>query len=135
MYPKKGELNKDRYIEGLKAKLFFMMFWFYGFFNVGKICIENPVPSRIYGLPKHTQTVQPYEYGHPYTKKTYFWLFGLPKLMPTDIVSPLGMYVNGNSAIWKKQAEHGVVYGKEKSPKYRSKSFDNISKAMAEQWG
>lgn len=135
LYPKKGELNKERFIDGLKAKAFFMYFYLYGWFGCGKICIENPIPSRVYELPKPSQAIQPYEYGHPFTKKTYLWEFGLPPLTPTDVVEPVGPYVCGNSEIWKKQAAKGVVYGKEKSAKHRSKSFDGISRAMAEQWG
>lgn len=135
LYPKAGQLDKDRYINGLMAKLFFMTFWLYGWFGCGKIAIENPVALTAYELPKRSQLIQPYEHGHPYTKKTCLWLFGLPNLNPTNIVKPLGMYVNGNSDIWKRQASEGVVYGKEKSAKHRSKSFDGISKAMAEQWG
>lgn len=135
LYPKKGQLDKDRYIEGLKAKEFFMAFWYYGYYGAGRIVIENPIPSSIYGLPKPTQAIQPYEHGHPYTKKTYLWEFGVPPLMPTDIVVPLGPYVCGNSEIWKKQAAAGKVYGKEKSAKHRSKTFPGVAKAMAEQWG
>ena len=98
------------------------------------IAIENPIPSKIYNSPPYTQIIQPYEYGHPYTKKTCLWLKGLPKLQPTNIVEPKGMWVNGNSAIWKKQAKSGEVSGKSKDPKERSKTFPGIAKAMAEQW-
>ena len=135
LYPKKGQLNKDRYIEGLKAKELFMALWYYGYYGAGKICIENPIPSTIYGLPSATQVIQPYEFGHPFTKKTYLWEFGIPPLLPTEIVVPVGPYVCGNSEIWKKQAAAGVFYGKEKSAKHRSKTFQGIAKAMAEQWG
>ena len=100
-----------------------------------KICIENPIPLSVVELPKKTQVIQPYEFGHPYTKKTYLWLKGLPNLVPTNIVEPVGPYVCGNSEIWKKQAAKGVVYGKEKSAKHRSKTFEGIARAMAEQWG
>lgn len=134
LYPKKGELNKDRFIEGLIAKEFFMAFWWYGFFG-GRIAIENPVPSRIFKLPNKTQVIQPYEYGHPYTKKTYLWEFNIPPLIPTNIVDPVGPYVCGNAEVWKRQAENGTVYGKEKSPKHRSKTFVGIANAMATQWG
>ena len=103
--------------------------------NCDKICIENPIPSKIYELPPQTQAIQPHEHGHPYTKKTYLWLKGLQKLKPTNIVVPIGPYVCGNAEIWKKQAAKGVVYGKEKSAKHRSKTFLGIAKAMAEQWG
>ena len=100
-----------------------MAFWYYGYYGAGKIVIENPIPSSIYRLPKPTQAIQPWEHGHPYTKKTYLWEFGVPPLMPTQIVEPLGPYVCGNSEIWKKQAAAGTVYGKEKSAKHRSKTF------------
>ena len=131
LYPKKGQLNQKRYEKGLEAREFFM-----NFYNADceHIAIENPIPSKIYNLPPYTQIIQPYEYGHPYTKKTCLWLKGLPKLQPTNIVEPKGMWVNGNSAIWKKQAKSGEVSGKSKDPKERSKTFPGIAKAMAEQW-
>jgi hypothetical protein len=132
MYPRKGQIDEERYAKAMKAKKFFM-----AFYNADceRICIENPVPLTVVGLPEKSQVIQPYEYGHPYTKKTYLWLKGLPNLKPTDIVDPVGPYVCGNSDIWKKQAAKGVVYGKEKSAKHRSKTFEGWAKAMAEQWG
>ena len=134
LYPKAGEIDKDRYIKGLKGKEFFMAFWWYGK-NGGRIAIENPIPSKVFELPEKSQVIQPYEYGDPYTKKTYLWLFNLPKLQPTNIVEERRPYVCGNAEIWKKQAANGVVYGKEKSAKHRSKTFPGIAAAMAEQWG
>ena len=131
MFPKKGQIDPERFSKAMEAKAFFM-----AFYNADceRISIENPVPLSVVGLPEKTQAIQPYEFGHPYTKKTYLWLKGLPKLTPTDIVEPVGPYVCGNSEIWKKQAAKGTVYGKEKSAKHRSKTFPGIAKAMAEQW-
>ena len=86
-------------------------------------------------MSPYTQIIQPYEYGHPYTKKTCLWLKGLPQLQPTNIVKPIGGWVCGNAEIWKRQAASGQVVGKEKSAKHRSKTFEGIAKAMAEQWG
>ena len=131
MFPKKGQIDEERYAKAMEAKEFFM-----AFYNADceRIAIENPVPLSVVGLPKKTQVIQPYEYGHPYTKKTYLWLKGLPNLVPTNVVEPLGPYVCGNSEIWKKQAAKGIVYGKEKSAKHRSKTFPGWAKAMAEQW-
>lgn len=60
------QLNEERYTKGLEAKEFFMKFWNA---DCPRICIENPVPSSVYNLPECTQLVQPYEYGHPYSKK------------------------------------------------------------------
>ena len=118
MFPKKGQIDENRFAKAMEAKAMFM-----AFYNADceRICIENPVPLSVVGLPEKTQVIQPYEYGHPYTKKTYLWLKGLPKLKPTNIVEPVGPYVCGNFEIWKKQASKGIVYGKEKSAKHRSK--------------
>lgn len=132
LYPRKGVLNVDRYLKGIDARKFFILILNA---DCDKICVENPIPSRVYQLPKYTQTIQPYEYGHPYTKKTCLWLINLPKLQPTKIIEERHPYICGNSEIWKKQAAKGKVWGKEKSAKYRSKTFEGIAAAMAEQWG
>ena len=100
-----------------------------------RIAVENPMPSKVFELPTKSQIIQPYEFGHPFTKKTYLWLKGLPELLPTNVVVPVGPYVCGNVDIWKKQAAKGIVYGKEKDPRHRSKTFQGIADAMAEQWG
>ena len=57
-----GELNQERYRKGLEAKAFFLKF-----LNADcpHICVENPVSSRIYEMPPHTQEVQPWMFGHP----------------------------------------------------------------------
>lgn len=118
----KGILGRDLFMRILHA-------------NCEKIAVENPTPSRIYCMPKETQVIQPFEFGHPYTKRTCLWLKGLPPLNPTELVRPVGPYVCGNADIWKRQALTGRVYGKEKSAKHRSKTFTGIAKAMADQWG
>ena len=61
------KLNEERYQKGLEAKEFFLKFYNA---DCPKIAIENPTPSRIYELPEKTQVIQPYEYGHPFTKRT-----------------------------------------------------------------
>ena len=131
LYPHKGQLDQERYAKGLEAKEFFLKFYNA---DCEHIAIENPIPSKVFELPPYSQIIQPYEYGHPYTKKTCLWLKGLPNLKPTNIVEPLGGWVCGNAEIWKKQAAKGKVYGKEKSAKHRSKTFEGIAKAIAEQW-
>ena len=122
LYPK-GILDEKRLQKGIEAKEFFM-----AFYNADceKICIENPIPSKIYGLPQYSQTVQPYEHGHPVQKKTCFWLKGLENLKPTNIVTERqSTKVAGN---WFNKG------GKDRS-KNRAKTFPGIAKAMAEQWG
>ena len=122
LYPK-GKLNEDRYKLGLKAKEFFM-----SLYNapINKICVENPISSKIFALPKHTQTIQPYEYGHPVQKKTCLWLKNLPQLKPTNII-----YKRQSTKIPGNWFNKG---GKDRQ-KNRSKFFDGFAKAMADQWG
>lgn len=122
LYPK-GVLNKDRLQLGLAAKEFFMVLY-----NVDcdKICVENPIPSRVFELPKYSQTVQPYEHGHPFKKKTCLWLKNLPLLQPTNIVD-----VRESTKIAGNWFNKG---GKDRQ-KNRAKTFEGIAKAMAEQWG
>lgn len=99
-----------------------------------RICIENPVPLKIVGLPSYNQTIQPYEYGHPYSKKTCLWLKGLPQLVPTNVLDKHEPYVNGGCK--DANGNYRRFQGrKERDPKMRSKTFQGIAKAMAEQWG
>ena len=122
LYPK-GVLNKERLKMGLAAKEFFMSLYNA---DCDKICVENPIPSRVFGLPKYSQTVQPYEHGHPFKKKTCFWLKNLPLLQPTDIID-----VRESTKIAGNWFNKG---GKDRQ-KNRAKTFEGIAKAMAEQWG
>lgn len=122
LYPK-GVLNQDRLELGLAAKDFFMTFYNA---DCEKICIENPTPSTVYGLPKYTQVIQPWMFGHPVQKRTCLWLKGLEPLKPTEIVKERqSSKVPGN---WFNKG------GKERQ-KNRAKTFPGIAKAMAEQWG
>jgi len=118
----KGVLNKERLLKGLEAKGFFMSLLSA---TIKHIAIENPLPSKIYNLPKHSQVIQPYEYGHPFKKRTHLWLKDLPNLVPTDIVEVAeSTKVVGN---WFNKG------GKERQ-KNRSKTFQGIANAIADQW-
>lgn len=122
---KGGKLNQERYEKGLAAKEFFMKLLNA---NCEYVCIENPTPSKIYGLPKHTQVIQPYEHGHPFQKRTLLWLKGLPLLKPTNIVEEREPTTKvGN---WFNKCGSGLD-----RQRARSKTFLGIAKAMATQWG
>ena len=84
LYPQKGILNQTRYEKGLKAKEFFLKFLSA---DCERICVENPVHCKVFNMPRHTQEIQPYMFGEPYTKKTRLWLKGLPPLRPTNIIT------------------------------------------------
>jgi len=94
--------------------------------NINKICVENPIPSKIFELPKYSQIIQPYEHGHPIQKRTCLWLKNLPKLQTTNIVDiRQSTKIPGN---WFNKG------GKERQ-KNRARFFEGIAKAMADQWG
>ena len=131
LYPQKGVLNQERFEKGLKAKEFFLMFYNA---DCPKIAIENPIHSRVFDLPKYTHIVQPYQFGHPYSKKTCLWLKGLPKLNPTEIITEnIISWVSGGSKDHqgRPRKQSGT---KIRDSKTRSKTFPGIAKAMAEQW-
>ena len=129
-----GNVNEERYKNGLKAKEFFMKFYNA---NCEKICVENPVASKIYELPKYSQIIQPWQFGDPYTKRTCLWLRGLPKLQPTKIIKDgITQWVNGGSkkadGTHRSSAARAATF---RDSKTKSKTFPGIAKAMAEQWG
>lgn len=115
-----------------------------------KVVIENPVNiisgnyvqehypqlAEKYNLPiKPTQTIQPYEYGEPVRKKTCLWLKGVEPLKPTKIVEPeLLTYIkkDGRKTTYTKSF---CVGDGSHSPKQRSKTFEGVAQAMADQWG
>lgn len=92
------------------------------------VALENPVGV----LPiKASQYVQPYEYGHPESKKTGLWLHNLPRLEPSDIIAKPAC------GHWDNQTPSGQnKLGP--SPdrwKIRSKTYPGIAQAMVKQWG
>ena len=131
LYPSKGNLDKDRYKKGMEAKEFFMKFYDA---DCDHICIENPIPSKIFGLPKYTQTIQPYEYGHPYSKRTCLWLRGLPSLIPTEVLDVYKPYVSCGTSRNKGNPEKAGFSRAGGAAKVRSRTFGGVAQAMARQW-
>ena len=130
MYLTAGNVNQERFEKALQAKEFFMQFMNA---DCDKICIENPTPLKIVGLPKESQVVQPYQFGHPYSKRTLLWLKGLPELKPTNILTEYTPYLPSNTGGFArgKGGSRGVAH----NAKDASKTFGGIAQAMAEQWG
>jgi hypothetical protein len=119
---KGGVLNQDRYKLGLEAKKFFMALLDSG---IPHVCVENPVPSTVYELPKYSQIIQPYQFGHPYQKRTCLWLKCLPPLVTTHWVA-----VTESTRV----AGNWFNTGGRDRQKNRSKTFPGIAQAMASQW-
>lgn len=86
------------------------------------IALENPVSIISTRIRKPDQTIQPWQFGHGEVKATCLWLKGLPLLIPTNIV-------DGREA-----RVHRMPPGPNRW-KERSRTFEGIARAMAEQWG
>jgi hypothetical protein len=78
--------------------------------------------ALIVNYRKFSQSVQPWQFGHPETKATCLWLKGLPRLTPTDIVE-------GREA-----RVHREPPGPERW-RNRNRTYPGIAEAMASQWG
>ena len=93
--------------------------------DIPKIAVENPIMHKyavdIIGR-RQDQIIQPWQFGHGETKATGFWLKGLPKLQPTDIVEG------------REQRVHLLPPSKDRW-KLRSTTYQGIADAMALQWG
>ena len=99
---------------------------------IPRICIENPIGIMSTHHRKPDQIIQPWQHGHEATKSTCLWLKGLPKLTPSHVVG---------------KGERHVTSGGKSLPKWynlppsqdrwkiRSKTFQGIANAMANQWG
>lgn len=132
LYPKKGILDEERLRKGIKAKDFFMRFYYA---KCKRIAIENPIPSTVFCMPPYDQKIQPFHYGHPYKKTTCLWLKNLPKLTPTNIVEPTGYWVQPGGRTWAIAKNNGsYTTTGHRDAKTRSKTFPGIARAMAEQW-
>lgn len=101
---------------------------------IERIALENPVSVISSRIRKPDQVIQPYQFGHDASKKTCLWLKNLPLLRPTGFVEP--RVVNGKER-WGNQTDSGqnVLGPSDDRWKERSKTYDGIAIAMADQWG
>lgn len=89
---------------------------------IKRIALENPISIISSHIRKPDQIIQPWQFGHGETKATCLWLQNLPKLQPTNIVE------GREQRIWKMPPG-------ENRWKERSRTFEGIAQAMANQWG
>ena len=90
--------------------------------KIPKWALENPVSIISSQIRKPDQVIQPWMFGHGETKATCLWLKGLPHLMPTNIVPG------------REPRVHRMPPGPDRW-KERSRTYEGIAAAMAEQWG
>lgn len=106
---------------------------------IERVCVENPVmhpyaKERIRNYVEFTQSVQPWQYGDFETKRTCFWMRGLPVLKPTYQTTAEAAVALGLDAKAKPVARvHNATPGPNRWAE-RSKFFDGIANAMAWQW-
>ncbi len=116
-----------------EAMRFFMLF-------VGaapRVCIENPLGYAGKAYRKHDQVIHPYYFGEPVQKRTCLWLENLPALQPTNLLpKPAPMYIcQGEKSKGKAIGWCEGMRGQGNRAKARSKTFQGIADAMADQWG
>lgn len=121
--PPPGRTIADMWAELEAASSLFSVFW-----NapIARICIENPVmhrhaKARISNYRPFAQSVQPWQFGHPETKRTCLWLKNLPVIVPTNVVA-------GRSQRVHRMPPHVDRW------RERSRFFTGIAEAMATQW-
>lgn len=85
-----------------------------------KVALEQPKSTITQSLGTPSQIIHPWQFGHPETKETWLWLYGLPKLKPTQIE------ITKEPKIWK-------MGGKDRGTR-RSKTYEGIAEAIADQW-
>jgi hypothetical protein len=91
---------------------------------IPKRCLEHPVSvlSTLSDIDVTLQYIQPWQFGHSETKRTALFLKGLPPLQSTNVVD------GREERVWK------MPPGPERK-KLRSRTYQGIANAMAEQWG
>ena len=130
---KPGRLEKR-----LDALNFFAKLWLA---PIEKICVENPKGCASPTIAKYAQEIQPYYFGNKDYKTTWLWLKNLPPLIHypkatlfekrthTDTPEPISI---DNT---KRKKPRYFTDGKTRNPLERSRTFQGIAEAMAEQWG
>ena len=88
-----------------------------------KVCIENPSGALSTQWMKPTQVINPYQFGEPWKKRTCIWLKELPELQSTN-------WVGSVQPTWQPKS-----YNHRESGLLRSRTFQGIADAMADQWG
>jgi len=103
--------------------------------SIAKVMIENPIGIMSTRYRKSDQIIHPYDFGHRAFKPTCLWLKGLPKLKPTNRIDPPCAY---NKMTQLEKREWGMIHQAPPGPdraRLRSRTFQGIADAMADQWG
>ena len=101
--------------------------------DIDKIAVENPVGAISTRIRKPDQYIHPYQFGDDASKKTGLWLKGLPCLVPANYIEPRMV---GGKPRWSNQTDSGQnrLGPSQDRWKQRSKTYQGIANAMAQQW-
>lgn len=108
------KVNRDRFEKMQAAKAFFDVCLKA---NADFVAVENPLPMALAQLPKPDAFVEPFWFGVKYSKKTLYWLKNLPPIMADASHPSPKCYVRSSRG------------------KYRSRTFPEVARALAKQWG
>ena len=128
---KYGKAAEKRWRKRVNGAVFFMQMFMA---NAERIAVENPIGIMSSAYMKPDQVIHPYMFGEKARKGTCLWLKNLKPLLPTEIVEPeLIRYKNGKTDDpWHFNT---LSLPPTERQKLRSKTFQGIADAMAEQWG
>ena len=137
LYNKDGSMNEDRWKKQAEALEFVQKLMDA---PIDKIAIENPISVISSQIRKPDQIVHPWMFGDKASKSTCFWLKNLPLLEPTNIVEK-GEFVEFTSKKGVKKKQPKWYFDALKNAKtpaerrtLRSKTFQGMAKAIANQW-
>ena len=138
MYNKDGSVNQDRWNNQQKALAFVQKLMDA---PIDKIAIENPISVISSQIRKPDQIIHPWMFGDKAQKSTCLWLKNLPLITPTNIVEKGEFFewVDKNTGKTKRQAQWYLdalknAKTKEERQTLRSKTFEGMANAFADQW-
>ena len=86
-------------------------------------------------MPRSSHYVQPFEFGHEFSKKTLLWLKNLPPLMPNAVVKNKSTYIPSGTSRYKHTEKNKSKQLTWQSSRDRNTFFEGVALAMADQWG
>lgn len=126
----------DKALQRIKSREDAVQFFMF-FVNAScdHIAIENPVGYMSSYYRKADQIIQPYMFGHEAEKRTCLWLKNLPALKPTNIVKPPERVKFASGCSMPQWYADAWRMSSDERSRFRSKTFQGIAQAMADQWG
>ncbi len=137
--------GKPKHLERLEAVEWTIKLWQKAISKAGRVYMENPMGAMNCDLRlPRPQIIQPYFFGDEAQKTTCLWLYGLPRLFHAkqdDLFATKTHVDRGQMTVFASGKVMPTWYANsastnsEKNRTIRSKTFDGIANAIAQQWG